>query len=488
MLWGCDLSDAVFGNLMTGHFRLFIGRNARFFADLLVFLDGTSLGLGADMPNRKQVLRSIGEFIRERNWQTKIDESELDGEGTEPAVQDITADGSLQSRVLSRLIACGWLVPSRDGRRRLVDFDSEARYLLGALIAIREGRIRSFGGEVLKVRTLLQTAIDSPMESGVNAISAGASSRNFMMALRTITSGLRAIERDMRGHRSARNMLNEFFRSYVSDTLIADFKALRTVNSPYRFRTEVVSQAEWLQGEAARLSEMADGLVIAGHSRDKRAASAELDQAISEIIQAFRSVNELLEIIERVFARIENRIVNTARFLAQMRDDKTFELTEAIAAISATQLPDDAIFRHEGIFLDLSLPIDAASLFRARARPRRFVATVARRPPRDEAQLAYERARRAYFERTLVTPRKILLYLERELNGRDQAEAGDLKITDLDDFFVFERLRAMPGMLDLGLRAFRFVRLEGRFVNSWIDCPAFRIERADAVAADGTRV
>ena len=189
--------------------------------------------------------------------------------------------------------------------------------------------------------------------------------------------------------------------------------------------------------------------------------------------------------IERVFSRIEGRIVNTARFLAQMRDDKTADFTEAIQAIAATSLPDATRFEHDPVFLDLSLPIDAASLFRARAKPRRAVPTVARRPRRDPAQLAYERARRAYFEQTLVSPLRILRYLEREMQGRDRAEAADLTISDLDDFFVFERLHAMPGMVDPRLRAFAFVRLKGRFANDWIDCADFRIERRPPRAAAG---
>ena len=58
------------------------------------------------------------------------------------------------------------------------------------------------------------------------------------------------------------------------------------------------------------------------------------------------------------------------------------------------------------------------------------------------------------------------------------ARAADLPLTCLEDFVIFERLRAIPYGDDQDLReSYRVDLTGGRFESAWITCPDFTISR-----------
>jgi hypothetical protein len=69
-------------------------------------------------------------------------------------------------------------------------------------------------------------------------------------------------------------------------------------------------------------------------------------------------------------------------------------------------------------------------------------------------------------------------FVEERLGRTGTLRGSQIRVTDVDAFVVFQRLREIDVLFDgsLGSR-YRLSRIEGRVANGWLDCPDFLIER-----------
>jgi hypothetical protein len=97
----------------------------------------------------------------------------------------------------------------------------------------------------------------------------------------------------------------------------------------------------------------------------------------------------------------------------------------------------------------------------------------------DPAIEAFIAAKDAFRLRVAVTPERIVDFIEAQI-GRGRAIRGSqIRIANVDDFVVFQRLREIDVLFDGSLRRrYRLSRVEGRVANGWLDCPDFLVERA----------
>lgn len=445
-------------------------------AELVEHLEGTLFSFSAEAVRRKRALSAIAEFLSERSWQASFDE----GAGG--------PDGPAHSIAYARLVDCGWIVEHRDGLRTVVDFDSDARVLLQALLDIKSGKVRSFGGEVLQVKSLVETAIADPESASQNIASAGGHARRFMLNIRAITGALRKIEQDMKSRATVRDMMSSFFDGYVTDTLVTDYKKLRSRNNPYRFRHVLVETVQAAVVNGPLLDVLGAAYAREGRASDAAQAIQTIQGDLMLIAEVFSAVDDHLDMIERTNSRIERRLRNIARFLDRMGDDRTGAFVAAARALGQSRLSADHPLPVAAPILDEPSPVDAASLYRARAKPRITPKVVARRKERDPAMVRFEMEKRIYGERARITPEKVRAYLARQLVGRTRMPGSAMTIETLDDFFVFERLLFVHQQFGDRLPEIEVRPLRGALVdNEWIACPDFEVrlleEAADGIAA-----
>lgn len=462
----------LFGPLHASHFRLFSGSKAEFYARLLEHLDETLFGPSIDAIRVKAAQGVIEEFIASQSFQQSFAEDE------EESVNSHTA-------VYARLVECGWLVEYRDRMRKIVDFDSNARLLLQALLDIKSGRVRSFGGEVLQVKTLLDAAMREPETSAQTIHSAGSQARRFLVNLKAIGGALRRIEQDVRETRTVDAMMSSFFSSIVGETLVQDFQNLRSRNNPYRFRHDLVISAERLKSDRLTLGVLSESLVREGRASTPEDAETGIQKDLDIITHVFDLVDEHLDMIEQTNARIERRIRNTIRFLDRMGNDETGTFIDAARALGRLENTAIEELPLNLPILDTKPPIDAGSLYKKRALPRVAQPAVARRREPDPALVAYELAKEAYGERARVTPKKVRSYLDRQMGDKTTMMGSEMTIADLDDFFVFERLPEVAAQFPGQMPELKITRTPQSVINNgWITCLDFQVSREQEGMAD----
>ena len=474
-----DSAQPLFGSLHPDTFRPLTGKNRAFYEGLLEYLSKDVFSDGIMIP-RSAVIDAIRHHMLSAAFEPEEDETST----TRDAVR-IRDEGPAYLSYY-RLQETGWLVEHKDGYKRLVDLDSSPRLLLDALLDIKSGKLRSYGGEVLQVEALLTVARHDPGERSEAIASAARSSKSFLGHLRAVGAAMRKAEEAILQQRSFGEFFRRVFDDFVSTHLIEDFTRLHTQQNPFRFRMRILQMAEAMGDDDPLLRTLGES-----YAREGRAADADhgIEMAAADLrtVQAvFRDIDIYLGIIEDTSTRVERRLSNTVRYMERIAESDTEGLMEAFRALAQAPITGDAMLPVSPNVLTSRLPLGGENLYLPVARSAPVGPQMMNRSQPDPAFVAFRKAQIAYQQRTLVTPVRVLEYLNRTMDGRQEIRASELPCETLDDFFVFEQLRALE-LFEGGIFAARYqiTPVAGRVDNGWLALDDFVISRR-VETADGT--
>lgn len=465
----CSQPDYLFGTVPADLFRVLAGRSRQFFAALLAHLADDLFGHAGEIATRRRVQEAIAEFI-DRIGRARV--------AAELAADSASTAGPTHIAAYARLVETGWLVEYRDRYRKVVDFDPSARLLLQTLLDIRNGRLRSYGGAVLNVLTLLESVEADPLGRALNVREAALAARGFMNHLRTVASTMRRVEALIMAQPSASALVRSFVTDFIAATVVQDYRNLHARESPYRFRGDIIASGERLLEEDEKLVLIAEGWIRGGIATDVGTAREEIIADLRQAVRVFAIIDEHVSDIEETTYRIERRMTNVVRFSDRMATVATDRLLRAIGSIGRSGLEAAAEIGVRPRVLMETLPMSLAQMYlpaRRRSVPTERVVEL--RPP-DPALLRYLAALDAFEAKVAVGPERLSAFLERALGSKDSVEADDIALDTLDDFITFERLHE-AGLAPLADRYIYEERSEP-LTNAWIQRNAFVIHRRGA--------
>ncbi|MFA6114142.1 MAG: Wadjet anti-phage system protein JetA family protein [Sphingomonas sp.] len=457
----------LFGSVPSDLFKIFAGPARHFYADLLTQLVDDPFGHNGEIATRSRVLDAIAEVI-DRTGRALVVSKLSEEEGSDFVLQSHQA-------AYRRLRATGWLVEYRDRYRRVVDFDPAARLLLHTLLDIQNGRVRSYGGAVLKVLTLLRSVIDDPDTNALNAREAALAARGFMNHLHTVAGTMRKIEDLIMKQPSATALVRRFVEDFIESLVVQDYRNLHSRESPYRFRSQIVDVGEELLEDDDKLARVARGWVAGGIAREAAQVRDQVIADIREVVRVFSAIDDHVREIETTTYRIEKRMTNVVRFSDRMATISTGRILEALSLLGSSGLPPHAEMDVRTRLQLLPLPIGQAQFY---SPPRRRAEATEReievRPP-DPALSRYLAALDLFEGRVGITPERLERYIEAALGENDALPASDFPLRDIDDFLTFERLHE-AGFGPLADR-FELEPVDGRLANDWIERDDFVLRR-----------
>lgn len=466
----------LFGKLPADVFRLFTGSSRGFFADLLEYLDDEVFGIAGELVSRRAAIDAIGEFIRREAQDLAFEETE----GERLSVEERRDADPRKFFAYYRLVDTGWIVEHRDRYRRIVDIDPDARLLLQALLEIKSGRMRSYGGEVSQVQTLLESAKLQPQDKFENVANAGRSAKSFRNHLRSVTGAMRKIENVLVQQTDLKSLFGTYFNDFVAEQLIVDYKRLHTQDNPFRFRVDILDLAQQMANDQNLIETLAEAMVRQGRSGDAEEALERIQNDLQTVVSVFQAIDDHLELIYSTQSRIERRVRNTVRYMDRISEIQTDRITRAIELLGDTGLTNDAPVSVGHKFITIRPAICEGNLYmpaRKRGDPERKPLSQRQKDPALEA---FRRDLMAYHERARITPNKLIAYIERALGDRQEIAAAEMPLETLDDFFLFERLRDLPYLADGAFRQRYELDLTGeRLENEWIACPDFILRRVN---------
>ena len=460
-------NEPLFGSVPYGLFRVFSGTARHLYADLLAHLAEDPFGHAGEIATRKRVFEAIAEFIDRRGRADVVEV--LNSEKAEPnPAQSYIA-------VYNRLIETGWLVEYRDRYRRVVDFDPAARLVLHTLLDIQNGRVRSYGGAVLNVLTLLQSVEADPVQKALNVREAAIAARGFMNHLRTVAGTMRRVEALIMAQPTAEALVRRFVADFIEALVVQDYRNLHARESPYRFRGQILETGGRLVDDDAVIAAIAEGWVAGGIARDALAARDPIITDLREVIRVFAGIDDHVQDIETTTFRIERRMTNVVRFSDRMATVSTDRILRAMEMTRLAKLPDEAeVEVRTGLQL-MTPPLSSTQFYspprrRSDAPEHEFEVQAP-----DPAMLRYLAAIDDFELQVGVTPERLARYVEATLCGDEEIGADAFPVEDVETFLLFERLHeaALGPLADL----YEIEPSQGAIANGWVERDAFVLRR-----------
>jgi hypothetical protein len=460
-------TEALFGSVPPDLFRVFSGPARRFYADLLTQLADDPFGHAGEIATRRRVFEAIAEFIERRGRAEVVEALSDDGTRIVP--------GQSYAAVYHRLRDTGWLVEYRDRYRKVVDFDPAARLVLHTLLDIQNGRVRSYGGAVLNVLTLLQSVEADNVGRALNVREAALAARGFMNHLRTVASTMRRIENLIMDQPSAAMLVRSFVNDFIETLVVQDYRNLHARESPYRFRGDILEAAERLLDGEAALAGVARGSVLGGVAKDEASAREAIVSDLREIMRVFGALDESVADIETTTFRIERRMTNVVRFSDRMATVSTDRILRSVELLRAAGLADDDPVDVRVRLQLETLPISPSQFY---ALPRRRGRTTEREVEvelPDPALLRYLEAVDDFERRVAIGPDRLRAYLDGAFGFSESIRTTDLPVDDVDDFLFVERIHE-AGLGELA-DEFEVEPAGGTVGNDWVEAPALLVRR-----------
>jgi len=350
---------------------------------------------------------------------------------------EITQNPQLAYR---RLVEAGWLVEHRRGYQVLVDVEPGVALLLDALDGIETGEAQHYGGTIAAIDAVVSHVGEEPRERAAALADTAGRARRFRQHLGSVLGGLRAIERRILASPDPDAILSGFFDEFVTGSLIADYRALKTRNNPFRHRDRVISATSAYLADDDLLQQVAEGYVEQGLAPDVQSGLQRAAQHLTLIGSVFIQSGDRLDEIDEFRMRLEKRIVRTLSYMVQVDEalgPRTARLASYAGAMGVLQVP---------VASDLSPDVrllSPSSLRRPRVRREAPPPEAVEVGVRDVGLIELGRAMRAHA--LAMTPRDedVVRYAETALAGRNTVSAAEMPVAGPVDVIVIQRLRTL---------------------------------------------
>lgn len=465
----------IFGQLHSDIFRPLASANRHIYQDILVFL--YDMFFDEDAPDVYPTKESVQQEIEERLARMARLEWVAEEDDDSAPVNTV----SLAARILRRLLLTGWLDEDRDGYDKpFLTMPPAVALLLRSLIEIQQDQKTHYGGTVLNILTLVESAIANPEERAINIHSAMLETKRFSMHLNAMFYGLRTIQQYIFASRAPQDILKTFFEDFVDKILVADWKTLKTRNNPFRFRTQIIRILSDLQHDHPRKHQIAKGYQEQFSYGDKE-AEHKLELHIDSMIKVFTSIDRILARIEAHRTKLEVRVTDTIRYM-DTSNPGVIDRIVALAGELALIDEQDAVAVKRIIPKGLSAiaPMDGRSVHA----PRKQRVPLESQPLQSHTvsiEKAVERvAVRNFIMRRMVSPGKVMDYLERNMMDRHQMSAEDFVIETIEDYVAFTAIRRLHHLDPHNShrsRRFAVTRCDDYVETPWIKCRRFVVEK-----------
>lgn len=428
-----DTPDTLFRHLPPGLFGPLASPSRRGYSRLLMavyrhfFVDEVEAERGRD-----DVVGYISDLMRNEDVEGAVMNA-ANADRTE-----ITQNPQLAYR---RLVEAGWLVEHRRGYLVLVDVEPGVALLLDALDGIETGEAQHYGGTISAIDAVVSHVGEEPRERAAALADTAGRAKRFRQHLGSVLGGLRAIERRILASPDPDAILSGFFDEFVTGSLIADYRALKTRNNPFRHRDRVISATSAYLADDALLQKVAEGYVEQGLAPDLEAGMQRAAQHLALIGTVFVQSGDRLDEIDEFRMRLEKRIVRTLSYMVQV-DEALGPRTARLASYVGGS-DGGSITVNSDLTPDVRL-ISPHSLRRPRVRREAPIPQAIDVGTTDVRLIELGRAMRTHA--LAMTPRDedVLLYAENALSGRDAVTMEEMKVAGPVDVIVIQRLRTLP--------------------------------------------
>ncbi len=352
--------------------------------------------------------------------------------------------GSLSNRdkanfVLRRFESWGWISIETDHSYvQRVNFRDYAVTIMKTLLSVETQKETEYQAYIYTIYSLARNLKDSP---GVGLLQIVENMDMLITGLKSLNANIKRYIDELTKHSTVSEILDALLNDYYSNVVDKAYHRLMTSDNVSKFRPEILERLE--SGSRSRTFITRASEEIAGMREiPVEEAQEQVLSMLHEVIDAFRSMDEILAEINKKNTRYQQAAINRARFLLTSGEDIRGQLKNILGymneQITERRLDYNATEELEGmdrlvrIFSWEYLDID--SLYSPVEGKKEFI------PAEREVQLidaaARDEKRRRMQERLeqILSPARINAYVQEMLGDRTQMKASELPLADKETF------------------------------------------------------
>lgn len=386
---------------------------------------------------QREILVDELQYYFEQNLAAKFDEEE-----------DNVNDPRKKANAMLRLLEnYGWIEMETDKSYvQRVNFHDYAVNIIKTLLDISEGKKVEYQGYIYVIYSLVKTTSEHP---AVVLLQIVENTDLLITGLKNLNSNIKHYIDDLTKHKTVSEIMDALFNDYITNIIDKAYHRLLTSDNVSKFRPEIIERLENRSKNKNYINKAAEELASM-REIDKPQAQELIYEYLHEIIEAFRSMDEILMEINQKNTQYQRAAINRAKFLLSGSDDIRGQMKEILLymneIISEKNLDLNGIYELEYIDHLIRLFgsgfIDEKSFYSPIEGKKEFKPEALLYDEVDEELRQAKMKALAKKMSKIISPERIDMFVKEHLGEREAMQASELPLASINDLIrlIYVRL------------------------------------------------
>ncbi|HKM22410.1 MAG TPA: Wadjet anti-phage system protein JetA family protein [Lachnospiraceae bacterium] len=340
----------------------------------------------------------------------------------------------------------GWIEIETDKSYiQRVNFHDYAVRIIKTLLEIADGKKVEYQGYIYVIYSLVKSNTDHP---AVVLQQIMENTDLLITGLKNLNSNIKHYIDELTRHKTVAEIMNALFNDYITNIVDKAYHRLLTSDNVSKFRPEIIERLESHSRSARYVKQTADELAALREIENEKAEEL-VYLYLHEIIEAFRSMDEILAEINHKNTQYQRAAINRARFLLAGSEDIRGQLKEILLymnerineqemdlnGIYEIAYMDELIRIFGSAFLDeksFYIPIEGKKEFK----PEEIIYA------EPDMLLRQEKLKKMTEKmQQILSPERIESYVKSQLGSRNRMQASELPLENVEDLIKMIYIR-----------------------------------------------
>ncbi len=341
--------------------------------------------------------------------------------------------------ILRRLEFYGWIEIETDKSYvQRVNFKEYAVRIIKTLLEIADGKQIEYQGYIYTVYSLVRSKTDNP---GIVLMQIMENTDLLITGLKNLNSSIKHYIDDLTKHKTVAEIMEALFNDYITNVVDKAYHRLLTSDNVSKFRPEIIERLESKSRSHSYMKKAAAEIASLQEISEEEAKEI-VYQNLHEVIEAFRSMDDILNEINQKNTQYQRAAINRAKFLLTGNEDIRGQLKEILLGISE-KLNEGAMDLgsiYEIDFLENLARmytcsfLDESSLYSPAAGKKEFTPKAIVHSKPDDIRQQEKLQKMMEKLQKILTPEKMNQYVIDQMGGQKKMLATEFPLETVDDF------------------------------------------------------
>lgn len=350
-----------------------------------------------------------------------------------------------------RLVESGWLRTERYGLAHTVSMSPAVSQLLSLLINFADTGPVFVSGKIRSIDAAISSVLKG--EAGADLFREAAEQcRNLLVHIRNTGTSVRDLMSSIATQETTAEYVRKFFREYVEQVFIGDYKELRTQEHPLSRRPQILAAVEELSERPEHRDRLIEWYVTRWAHGDQTKGEAAFERDLSRLNELTR-IEEYLERLDDEIRSANKRALVVLQYrLRSIRpiDDLLRAAIDGLVVGGPENVLDDYCEKQPGLFAPGALMAGSRLAQPQKERLRQPPSALRQTVLSDHARAVGNLVRRAQ-ERRRVTPAKLRAYAAKALADQTQLDSSKLPVDNIEETRAYQAFTSLVASLNSGI-------------------------------------